>query len=133
MYPPNNVGKNPNQTWGVVSLLRLGAFGFGISGFFMAMESVILPVLVMGLVPDGAKNTLLSALGLSGLMVAALVQPIAGWYSDRTRTRLGRRVPYMIWGCLSVTLGMLGLASAVNYISLFVVWVLIQALSLIHI
>ena len=127
MYPPNNVGKKQNQTWGVISLLRLGAFGFGIAGFFMAMESVILPVLVMGLVPDGAKNTLLSALGLSGLMVAALVQPIAGWYSDRTRTRLGRRVPYMIWGCLSVTLGMLGLASAVSYISLFVVWVLIQA------
>ena len=127
MYPAKNVGKSQNQTWGVISLLRLGAFGFGISGFFMAMESVILPVLVMGLVPDGAKNTLLSALGLSGLMVAALVQPIAGWYSDRTRTRLGRRVPYMIWGCLSVTLGMLGLASAVNYISLFVVWVLIQA------
>ena len=127
MYPTKNVGKRQNQTWGVVSLLRLGAFGFGISGFFMAMESVILPVLVMGLVPDGAKNTLLSALGLSGLMVAALVQPIAGWYSDRTRTRLGRRVPYMIWGCLSVTLGMLGLGSAVNYISLFVVWVLIQA------
>ena len=127
MHPTNNFGKKQNQTWGVISLLRLGAFGFGISGFFMAMESVILPVLVMGLVPDGAKNTLLSVLGLSGLMVAALVQPIAGWYSDRTRTRLGRRVPYMIWGCLSVTLGMLGLASAVNYISLFVVWVLIQA------
>jgi MFS family permease len=126
-YPTKDVGKKKNQTWGVISLLRLGAFGFGISGFFMAMESVILPVLVMGLVPDGAKNTLLSALGLSGLMVAALVQPIAGWYSDRTRTRLGRRVPYMIWGCLSVTLGMLGLASAVNYLSLFVVWVLIQA------
>ena len=127
MHPTNNFGKKQNQTWGVISLLRLGAFGFGISGFFMAMESVILPVLVMGLVPDGAKNTLLSVLGLSGLMVAALVQPIAGWYSDRTRTRLGRRVPYMIWGCLSVTLGMLGLASAVNYLSLFVVWVLIQA------
>ena len=127
MYPTNNFRRKQNQPWGVISLLRLGAFGFGISGFFMAMESVILPVLVMGLVPDGAKNTLLSVLGLSGLMVAALVQPIAGWYSDRTRTRLGRRVPYMIWGCLSVTLGMLGLASAVNYISLFVVWVLIQA------
>ena len=117
----------PNPTWGVISLLRLGAFGFGISGFFMAMESVILPVLVMGIVPEGAKNTLLGALGLSGLLVAALVQPLAGWYSDRTKTPLGRRVPYMIWGCLSVTLGMLGLASAVNYISLFVIWVLIQA------
>ena len=123
----NDTETKPNYAWGVISLLRLGAFGFGISGFFMAMESVILPVLVMGVVPEGAKNTLLGALGLSGLLVAALVQPIAGWYSDRTRTPLGRRVPYMMWGCLSVTLGMLGLASAVNYLSLFVVWVLIQA------
>ena len=56
MYPTKNVGKSQNQTWGVIALLRLGAFGFGISGFFMAMESVILPVLVMGLVPDGAKT-----------------------------------------------------------------------------
>ena len=130
---------NPNAEWGNLALLRLGAFGFGITGFFMAMDAVILPVLVLelvregaenallGLVREGTKNTLLGLMGFSGLLVAALVQPVVGWYSDRTRSPLGRRVPYMLWGCVSVSLGLLGLAAATNYLSLFVMWVLIQA------
>ena len=118
---------NSNGQWGNLALLRLGAFGFGITGFFMAMDAVILPVLVLGLVPEGAKNTFLGLLGFSGLLVAGLVQPVVGWYSDRTRSPLGRRVPYMLWGCISVSLGLLGLAAATNYLSLFVMWVLIQA------
>ena len=103
---------NSNNQWGNFALLRLGAFGFGITGFFMALDAVILPVLVLGLVPEGAKNTFLGLLGLSGLVVAALVQPVVGWYSDRTRSPLGRRVPYMLWGCISVSLGLVGLAAA---------------------
>ncbi len=118
---------NSTSQWGNLALLRLGAFGFGITGFFMAMDAVILPVLVLGLVPEGAKNTFLGLLGLSGLVVAALVQPVVGWYSDRTRSPLGRRVPYMLWGCFAVSLGLVGLAAATNYLSLFVMWVLIQA------
>ena len=132
---------NSNGQWGNLALLRLGAFGFGLTGFILAMDTVILPVLVLGLVREGAentflglelvregaKNTLLGLLGLSGLLVAALVQPVVGWYSDRTRSPLGRRVPYMLWGCISVSLGLVGLAAATNYLSLFVMWVLIQA------
>ena len=118
---------NSSGQWGNLALLRLGAFGFGITGFFMAMDVVILPILVLGLVPEGAKNTFLGLLGLSGLLVAALVQPVVGWYSDRTRSPLGRRVPYMLWGCIAVSLGLVGLAAATNYLSLFVMWVLIQA------
>ena len=118
---------NSNGQWGNLALLRLGALGFGITGFYMAMDAVILPVLVLGLVPEGAKNTFLGLLGLSGLVVAALVQPVVGWYSDRTRSPLGRRVPYMLWGCIAVSLGLVGLGAATNYLSLFVMWVLIQA------
>jgi MFS family permease len=130
---------NSSGQWGNLALLRLGAFGFGITGFFMAMDAVILPVLVLelvregpehallGLVREGAKNTLLGLLGFSGLLVAALVQPVVGWYSDRTRSPLGRRVPYMLWGCIAVSLGLVGLGAATNYLSLFVMWVLIQA------
>ena len=47
------------RQWNSLAFLRLGAFGFGISGFFMAMDTIILPVLVLGVVPAGAKNSLL--------------------------------------------------------------------------
>jgi MFS family permease len=121
------IQQQQDQQWGNLALLRLGAFGFGITGFFMAMDTIILPVLVLEVVPEGAKNTLLGVLGLSGLIVAALVQPMVGWYSDRTSSPLGRRVPYMIWGSAFVALGLAGLGIVSNYLSLFALWLVIQA------
>ena len=121
---------NPNRPatqWGNLSLLRLGAFGFGITGFFLAMDAVILPVLVLDVAPEEAKNTFLGMLGLGGMAVAALVQPLIGWYSDKTRSPLGRRVPYMAWGSVFVCLGLAALGFTSSYVSLFVIWVLIQA------
>ncbi len=113
--------------WTTPALLRLGAFSFGITGFFLAMETIILPTLVLDVAPAGAKNSLLGALGFSGLIAAALVQPIVGSYSDRTRSPLGRRVPYMLCGVLFVCLGLTGLSFSLTVISLLIIWIFIQA------
>ena len=113
--------------WNTLALLRLGTFGFGVTGFFMAMDTIILPTLVLEVVPESAKNSLLGALGLSGMLIAALVHPALGWYSDRTRTRLGRRVPYMLWGCLFACLGLVGLGFVSTYLPLLGLWIFIQA------
>ena len=113
--------------WSVPALARLGAFSFGITGFFLAMETIILPTLVLDVAPEGAKNTLLGALGFSGLVAAAIVQPIVGSYSDRTRSPLGRRVPYMLWGVVFVCLGLTGLSFSLTVISLLITWIFIQA------
>jgi len=91
------------------------------------MDAVILPVLVLDVAPEEAKNTFLGMLGLGGMAVAALVQPLIGWYSDKTRSPLGRRVPYMAWGSVFVCLGLAALGFTSSYVSLFVIWVLIQA------
>ena len=115
------------QQWGNAALLRLGAFGFGITGFFMAMDTIVLPTLVLQVAPEGAKNTFLGALGLGGMVAAALVQPMVGWYSDRTNTPLGRRVPFLLWCCVFVALGLAGLGFISNYSSLFILWVFVQA------
>ena len=116
-----------NQKWSNLALLRLSAFGFGITGFFLAMDTIVLPTLVLAVVPEGAKNTFLGVLGLSGMIVAALVQPMVGWYSDRTSTPLGRRTPFILWSSVFVALGLCGLGFITNYASLFILWVLIQA------
>ena len=113
--------------WSAPSLAGLGAFGFGITGFFLAMETIILPTLVLDVAPEGAKNSLLGALGFSGLVAAAIVQPIVGSYSDRTRSPLGRRVPYMLWGVVFVCLGLTGLSFSLTVISLLIIWIFIQA------
>lgn len=115
------------QQWNTIALLRLSSFAFGMTGFFMAMDAIVLPTLVLAVAPEGAKNTFLGALGLSGLIVAGLVQPIVGWYSDRTNTPLGRRVPFILWSSLFVALGLIGLGFISNYSSLFILWLFIQA------
>ena len=107
--------------------MRLGAFSFGITGFFLTMETIVLPTLVLGIAPEGAKNTLLGVLGFSGLIAAAVVQPIVGSYSDRTRSPLGRRVPYMLVGVFFVCLGLTGLSFTLTLISLLIIWIFIQA------
>jgi len=42
-------------------LLRLNAFGVGINGFYLAIDTVVLPVLVLILAPEALKNTYLAA------------------------------------------------------------------------
>lgn len=124
MTPPT---PHPEHPWNTLALLQMGAFGFGITGLFLAMETIILPTLVLDVAPEGAKNTLLGALGFSGLVAAAIVQPIVGSYSDRTRSPLGRRVPYMLCGVLLVCLGLTGLSFQLTLISLLIIWIFIQA------
>ena len=127
--PPDqhNGPNNPNSDWSNLALIRLGAFGFGMTGFFVAMDAIILPTLVLDVAPEGAKNTLLGVLGFSGLLVAALIQPIVGTYSDRTRSPIGRRVPYMLWGVVFVCLGLAGLSFTLTLLSLLIIWIFIQA------
>ena len=114
------------QTWGKRALVSLNAYSFGLAGFIMAMDTAVLPILVLEVAPHAAKNTLLGIVGLAGLLATALVQVPVGWASDRTRSRLGRRLPYMLWTCLCIPVGLAGLAMPLNYASLLVIWMFIQ-------
>ena len=112
--------------WGKLALMRLNAYSFGLAGFILAMDTVVIPVLVLEVAPAAAKNTLLGLIGLAGLLAAALAQVPVGWASDRTHTRIGRRLPYMLWACICIPMGMAALATPLNYASLLVIWVFIQ-------
>ena len=113
--------------WGNLALLRLSAFGFGTNGVFLTMDVIILPALTLFLVADQLKNTYLGFLGFSGLMVAALVQMGIAPLSDSTRSRLGKRVPFLLFGCAFLCLGLVLVGLAPNYAILFVVWLFLQA------
>lgn len=114
------------EPWSSLALIRLNAFSFGITGFILAMDTVILPVFVLTISPEGLKNTYLAILGLSGLAMAALVQPVVGRLSDRTRSILGKRVPFLIWGTVFVCASLVGIRLAPNFFVLFGVWIFIQ-------
>ncbi|MCH7738322.1 MAG: MFS transporter [Chloroflexi bacterium] len=115
------------EKWSQLDLLKLNSFSFGITGFILAMDTVVLPVIVLTVAPDEFKNTYLAVLGISGLLMAAMVQPTIGRISDRSHSRFGRRVPFIIWGSAFAAIGLIGVRLAPNFGVLFGVWIFIQA------
>lgn len=61
-----------------------------------------------------------------GAFAAMLAQPIAGQISDRTRSRFGRRAPWIVIGGLAGSLSLIGLALADSLVGFIVAWVLVQ-------
>ncbi len=60
----------------------------------------------------GAEMELLPLLWIAAPLTGLLVQPIVGYYSDRTWNRLGRRRPYFLFGALLTTLALLVMPNA---------------------
>jgi MFS family permease len=71
-------------------------------------------------------NTALGFLGFIGLLVAMAVQPIIGVFSDRARSKLGRRLPFIIGGAALIAASLFLLALAPNLWVLLVGVIFIQ-------
>jgi len=107
-------------------LVRISLFWFGLSFLWGGMNIQLLPTRVPELVDDEIKGTAIGAIVVVGLIVAILVQPMAGAFSDRVRMRWGRRRPIMAAGIAAAMLCLLFVAYAPNYGLLFVAMVLLQ-------
>ncbi|MSQ07259.1 MAG: MFS transporter [Dehalococcoidia bacterium] len=114
------------RQWSNLGFLRLAAFGFGITGLFLALDTVILPVLVLQIAPEGLKNTYLGVLGFAGLAMTGLAQVLVGGFSDHTHSRWGRRVPYLLVGCVLACVGIASIGLAHNYWALLGAWLFLQ-------
>ena len=60
--------------------------------------------------------------------VSAIAMPLAGAFSDRTTSRFGRRVPWLVGGAVGGALALCFLASAPNVALMLVGWCLVQLL-----
>jgi MFS family permease len=86
-----------------------------------AVLSVLLPAQLAEIDPDG-KVAALAVVTSVSFAVTALAQPLFGALSDRTRTRWGRRVPWMLGGAVvgGAAVGAMGGAETVA--ALAVLW-----------
>lgn len=111
-----------------ISFLRM--FVISLLGFALTFSSNIqdpplMTFKVRQLAPD-LPNTTLGILGFIGLLVAMVVQPIVGVFSDRARTQLGRRLPFIIGGAVLIAASLFLLAAAP------VLWMLLLGVILIQ-
>ena len=89
--------------------LGVGWFGFEI---FWAFHTGPLPLFLRDFTES--KFTISLVLSLAGL-AGCVVPPAAGYLSDRTATRFGRRRPFIFIGFLGVLLCLLGLPRATTF------------------
>jgi MFS family permease len=81
-------------------LLVLNAYWVGLSFMWNALHPILLPAVLLNYVPDAKKNTYLGLLTFVGLIIAMIVQPVAGALSDGWKSRFGRRRPLVALGTL---------------------------------
>ena len=100
-------------------LARISVFWLGLSTMWGGLNIIYLPDRVESLVGSQNKGTFLGLLVAAGLLVAVVVQPVMGAVSDRSRSRWGRRRPFMVAGSLLSSLFLLLMGVAGTFPLLF--------------
>jgi len=80
----------------VSKMIVLNIYWIGLSFKWNSLHPIILPVVMLNYAPEGLKNTYLGVLTFAGLILAAILQPVAGAVSDNWHSRWGRRRPFMV-------------------------------------
>lgn len=90
-----------------------------------AVPGVLLPLQVAAIDPtDKVAN--LALVTTFGAFAAMVAQPVAGAISDRTRSKFGRRAPWMVGGALIGGLALVGLAASNTLVHIAIAWTIVQ-------
>ncbi|WP_433676575.1 MFS transporter [Microbacterium gorillae] len=90
-----------------------------------AVPGVLLPHQIELLFPE-SKIATFAVIATVGALCALVAQPVAGQLSDRTRSKYGRRAPWMMLGVLGGGLALVGLAFANSFVGILIAWCLVQ-------
>jgi MFS family permease len=112
-----------------VDFVVLSLYWVAIGYLWQSLATLILPDLVQSLVGSAHKGVALSTLEGIGTVMAVVWQPLAGSISDRTRTRWGRRRPFVFAGTVGDVLFLTGIALSGSYWMVVVFYFLLQTAS----
>ncbi len=106
--------------------LTINAYWFGLAFLWQGLHPIVLPALLLSFVPEALKNTYLGGMTFAGLVLAMAIQPLAGALSDRTRSRWGRRRPWILAGTVVSLVLLAGMALAGSFWGVLVAYLLLQ-------
>lgn len=107
---------------GFIAMMVLAAVGANIA--FITPIAISIALRVQQLAPGNEEYLgLITGLGAAGALITA---PLAGMLSDRTRSRMGRRSPWLIGGAVLGLIGLVIMAAAPTVPVLAAGWVLAQ-------
>jgi MFS family permease len=116
----------PPARWvGALVLLNLGVM----AGWFGPIQVLLAQQAdrIADAEPGGmSKELLLAVVLFTGAAVSMFANPVWGAFSDRTRSRLGRRVPWVLGGVVLGAASLLLLSYAESVVLMVVAWSLVQ-------
>ncbi|SEC59910.1 Major Facilitator Superfamily protein [Nocardioides exalbidus] len=111
---------------------RLRRMSFGLLMVYVAIlavnsggNGILLPNIVSGL-DEASKVGNLAFVTTVAFVANIFAQPVAGALSDATRSRFGRRTPWMVGGALLTSGFLLGLPLAGSVLTVALVWLVVQ-------
>jgi Na+/melibiose symporter-like transporter len=107
----------------------LALYWVAIGYLWQSLGTLIVPAMVEELVGSARKGTALAVLEGVGTLMAVVWQPMMGAVSDRTRSRFGRRRPFILGGTVADVVFLAALAISGSYWWLLVAYFLLQAAS----
>jgi MFS family permease len=107
----------------------LSLYWVAIGYLWNSMGGLILPSLVQHLVGSANKGVALGTLEGVGSLMAVVWQPLVGAYSDRTRSRFGRRHPFIVAGTVGDVIFLVGIALSGSYWLVLIFYFLLQTSS----
>jgi Na+/melibiose symporter-like transporter len=119
---PNNTSSQFRR----LDYVKITVLGFALTGLWQSIHTIVLPIRLLDFVAESQKNTYLGLLTLAGLLLAMVVQPVAGAVSDRSNFRWGRRRPYILVGSILALFFISGIGFAATYAAIFVMYCLLQ-------
>ena len=108
--PPQRFGPLMASYFGVQLIVNTA--NTGVSSFLVPLQ--------LDLLDPASKVANLGLIGTVGAIVAIIAQPLWGTLSDRTRTRFGRRVPWVMGGIAGLAGCTLALSLSSNFLAIFI-------------
>jgi len=121
-----NKKKKSRSTW---YYFLITAYIIGWSAVWVSLYIVLMPYQVQLLFGENKKGSTLAFIIAIGGADSVIVPPLAGYLSDRTATRYGRRKPYILFGTIGCSIGIVMLGYCTNKIILSICWVLLTTCS----
>jgi MFS family permease len=115
-------------------LPMLGAGNLAVFAFYLGIGAVLLPLQVQALTPGDEQAAVANLGTVAGVaaVFGTLFNPIGGALSDRTRSRWGRRNPWIVGGAAAAFLLVLILGFAESLLMIGIGWCLAQGAMNLH-
>ena len=122
-------GARPARKLGHLDFALLSIYWVAIGYLWTSLGGLIIPDLVIQLVGRRHEGTALAVLEGIGSLMAVVWQPVVGAISDRTRSRWGRRRPFIVVGTVGDVIFLVGLALSGSYWLVVIFYFLLQTAS----